>query len=132
MPHQWSRHDEYGMQGMLCAKCHGWHLNGNEPGDDAPCPADADQTDGESVRIVQLDQTCMACPSQWEGRLDDGRAVYIRYRGGWGRIAVGATVDDAVLTDDYVFEWFGDHPLDGSITLDELKALVPERIVFAL
>jgi hypothetical protein len=30
--------------------------------------------------IAELTQTCDRYPSQWEGRLDDGRPIYIRFR----------------------------------------------------
>lgn len=37
-------------------------------------------------KVVELVQTCDACPAQWDGLLDDGRAIYIRYR--WGFLEV--------------------------------------------
>lgn len=33
-------------------------------------------------KVVALKKTCIACPSQWEGILKDGRVVYARYRHG--------------------------------------------------
>lgn len=37
----------------------------------------------KKVPIVKtLERTCEACPSQWQGHLEDGRMFYIRYR--WG------------------------------------------------
>ncbi len=30
--------------------------------------------------VVELRRTSVACPSQWEGRLADGRSLYIRFR----------------------------------------------------
>lgn len=38
------------------------------------------------AKVVSLTQTCSACPSQWEGRTDDDRPVYIRYR--WGHLGI--------------------------------------------
>jgi len=38
------------------------------------------------IKIEDLKKTCDACPSQWEGYLEDGRQVYIRYR--WSRLSV--------------------------------------------
>lgn len=32
--------------------------------------------------VVELRQTCLACPEQWEGHLEDGQVVYVRYRHG--------------------------------------------------
>jgi hypothetical protein len=40
------------------------------------------------VIISELRETCASCPSQWEGKLSDGRNVYIRYR--WGGLTVTA------------------------------------------
>ena len=36
--------------------------------------------------IKHLEQTCFACPSQWEGETTDGKYIYIRYR--WGYLSV--------------------------------------------
>ena len=30
--------------------------------------------------LAEINQTSFACPSQWEGKLTDGRMFYIRYR----------------------------------------------------
>lgn len=38
------------------------------------------------MKIKFLKRTCIACPSQWEGKLSDGREIYIRFR--WGRFTV--------------------------------------------
>lgn len=45
-----------------------------------------------SVVVVELQQTCGACPSQWEGRTEDGRHVYIRYR--FGLLTAGVDADE--------------------------------------
>lgn len=52
--------------------------------------------------LTQLEVTCEACPSQWEGRLADGRFIYVRYR--WGCLAVGieATMEDAIRNREIV------------------------------
>ncbi|RZJ17087.1 MAG: hypothetical protein EON91_10750 [Brevundimonas sp.] len=34
------------------------------------------------LRVVSLTQTCGRSPAQWEGRLDDDRPIFIRYRHG--------------------------------------------------
>lgn len=34
--------------------------------------------------VTSLKKTCTACPSQWDGTLDDGRVLYARYR--WGYV----------------------------------------------
>jgi hypothetical protein len=52
------------------------------------------------LTISALRQTTVSSPSQWDGRLTDGRPIYIRYR--WGQLSVhlgegedGARADDA-------------------------------------
>ena len=39
--------------------------------------------------IAHSEQTCMACPEQWEGRLTDGRYFYFRFRHSRASLAVG-------------------------------------------
>jgi hypothetical protein len=48
------------------------------------------------MTITKIKKTCWACPSQWEGKTKDGRAVYIRFR--WGNLSVcaGKSVRDAI------------------------------------
>lgn len=45
------------------------------------------------MTIKSITQTCDACPSQWEGELDDGRFFYVRYR--WGNLQLGIGKDDS-------------------------------------
>lgn len=51
---------------------------------------------GKGLTLTELEKTCQACPSQWEGRLDDGRHVYVRYRWGTLQVGVGDTPDAAI------------------------------------
>jgi hypothetical protein len=46
------------------------------------------------MKIVEARETSFACPSQWEGTLDDGREFYLRERHGQARLDVpyGTTV----------------------------------------
>lgn len=69
-------------------------------------------------KIIELEQTCPACPSQWEGKLEDGRSIYIRYRGGWLRYGIADTIDDAV--GNYVFEKQIGGLYDGTMTEEEM------------
>lgn len=41
------------------------------------------------MEIVKIIQTCGACPSQWEGKLKDGRMFYARYR--WGVLEISVS-----------------------------------------
>ena len=49
-----------------------------------------------AMTITQLSKTCSCVPSEWEGRLADGRELYARYRHGVLRINLGASVEDAI------------------------------------
>lgn len=50
----------------------------------------------DRLRLRTLTQTCAECPSQWEGTLEDGRHVYVRYRWGLLTWGIGDTIDAAV------------------------------------
>lgn len=75
-------------------------------------------------RVVALQKTCIACPSQWDGVLEDGRAIYARYRHGALSVGVGDDPEEAVrnswteqaLYADYVGDGF-----DGFMDFEELK-----------
>lgn len=77
------------------------------------------------AKVTALKRTCIACPSQWEGTLEDGRAVYARYRYGELSIGVGDDIDEAVrnASSDVALcaEEVGDG-LDGFMSFEELKA----------
>jgi hypothetical protein len=49
------------------------------------------------VKVTQIRRTCTACPSQWEGRTDDGQYVYVRSRHDYLRVSLGPTLDDAIF-----------------------------------
>lgn len=70
------------------------------------------------LKIASLTQTCSACPSQWEGNLEDGRMIYIRYRHGWLSVSVSpkptTDVSKAVMGESIYSESIGDD-LDGFI-----------------
>jgi hypothetical protein len=81
------------------------------------------QPDGVPV-VVALEKTCFACPAQWEGELEDGRALYARYRGGGLSVGVGAGVEEAVHNsmseEGFYFDHVGDG-FDGYMDLEELR-----------
>lgn len=81
-----------------------------------------------ALQVIEIQQTCGACPSQWEGRLLDGRYFYARYR--WGHLAVtaGASVDDAVgaywtENPDVIYEGVHGDGLDGCMGTAEMLSL---------
>ena len=88
-----------------------------------------------TVEVAELKLTCGAAPSQWEGRLVDGRPIYIRYR--WGTLQIhfgpiGGTVEDALNAKP----WFEDdvgEKLGAVISLSEVAdysgLIVPQAIL---
>lgn len=75
------------------------------------------------MNIVELTRTCTACPAQWEGRLDDGRYVYMRYRWGTFGLSVGLTMEGAVRNPYSFIHETGD-AFDGYMTEYELRAVL--------
>ena len=70
--------------------------------------------------VKELENTCMACPSQWEGKTVANEEVYIRYR--WGTLRVdlnGETIFSADCGDAY----------DGSMETDEMLELTGIRLI---
>lgn len=77
------------------------------------------------INVVEYRQTCVACPSQWEGTTDKGEFVYARYRHGFLRVEVAPSyeswekawgrTDFTVVSGEY-----GDD-LDGFMTDEELR-----------
>ena len=56
------------------------------------------------MRIIELEQTCYACPSQWEGKTLSGQDVYIRYR--WGYLSI--SIDEKAIYGEQIGdEWSG-------------------------
>jgi hypothetical protein len=77
----------------------------------------------ERVKVRRIVQTCFACPSQWEGHLDDGRMIYVRYRWGWLTVSVSdeptTDVFDAVDGTEIHEAQMG-HEYDGDLTTAEM------------
>lgn len=51
---------------------------------------------GGLPQLVALKRTTWACPTQWEGELEDGRTLYARCRHGELSVGIGAGLDAAV------------------------------------
>jgi hypothetical protein len=83
------------------------------------------------MKVISLIQTCSACPSQWEGKLEDGRMIYIRYR--WGGLAIQISsqpTDDVydAVAGDYLFKkYYHGGGLDGYITLPEVVDIIEKE-----
>jgi hypothetical protein len=82
--------------------------------------------------VKSAEQTCSACPTQWQGMLRDGRAFYFRYRWGTAWFGVGHSLTAAVeatLHRRYTGEPMGgvelvlneDDPWDGDLDDDQYQ-----------
>ena len=47
-------------------------------------------------KLLSLTKTCDACPTQWEGKLIDGRMLYFRYRWGVLNISISHKITDDI------------------------------------
>lgn len=75
--------------------------------------------------------TCDACPSQWEGKLDDERMFYCRYRWGVFYISVSDGPTDRGLdavTRNYIMEVEYGGEMDGCMSTEEMKELSKEHM----
>lgn len=79
------------------------------------------QTETYGLKIKRIERTCFGCPSQWVGKLEDDRVVYVRYR--WGILSVGIGDDIEEATKRIVYKLpYGDMH-DGVINLNEVLDL---------
>lgn len=69
------------------------------------------------MEIKSITQTCIACPSQWEGETVDGKEIYIRYR--WGTLLID-------LDGETIFEQNMGDSLDGYIEWEEVEDVLEE------
>ena len=69
------------------------------------------------IEVKEIDQTCIACPSQWEGTTVDGEELYIRYR--WGMLRID-------LDGETIFEQQLGDGLDGWIEWEDIENILEE------
>lgn len=74
---------------------------------------------------AEVELTCQACPSQWEGTLADGRHVYVRFRFGVLSVGLGATVEEARC--DETFREMISDGLDGFIRWEGVLEAVEKK-----
>lgn len=70
------------------------------------------------MKVKTMTMTCCACPSQWEGQMDDGSELYVRYR--WGRL----TID---VGGDRVLSLVHGDELDGVMYEETLTGIMREH-----
>jgi len=77
-------------------------------------------------RVTSLRETGYRSPSQWEGCLDDGRPVYIRYRHGSLSVQfgpIGGDIDSAVLADPWFEERLNIDDDPGSTSIERVAEI---------
>ena len=80
-----------------------------------------EQPDG-LPKVVDLERTTWACPTQWEGTLEDGRVLYARCRHGQLSVGIGDGIDAAVANGMSKDAFYFDHVEDGPMDFAELRA----------
>lgn len=88
------------------------------------------------MKVKSIIKTCAACPSQWEGHLEDGRMFYIRYRWGWLTAEVSNkptnNVSDAIRVGPPVFESeIGETGWEGDMSTCEMKDRIKDVFDFS-
>lgn len=70
--------------------------------------------------VQSLEQTCGACPSQWEGKTAAGQDIYVRYRYGSLRLDID---EHTVMTWTRPDSQIGDNAYDGCLSHIHMRAL---------
>lgn len=68
------------------------------------------------IILTKIEQTCSACPAQWDGFEEDGTYYYIRYR--WGHL----TVNRGAVNGEEIYSEYIGGGLDGYMHTDEMFA----------
>lgn len=89
------------------------------------------------IKIAKYEQTCIACPTQFDCLTDDGQYVYIRYRCGWLRAGIAA--DEKTFWDNWgkierpynIFNQEIGDDLDGLISFEEMTKILKDKVDFS-
>jgi hypothetical protein len=73
-------------------------------------------------KLVTLKRTTWACPTQWEGKLGDGRTLYARCRHGELSVGIGAGIDAAIANGMSKDAFYFDYVEDAAMSFEELRA----------
>jgi hypothetical protein len=80
------------------------------------------------LKFKSLINTGIACPTQWEGQLEDGRFIYIRYR--WGNLGFGIGKDINEAIDNYTHGEDIGGLSDGYLSTNEMIKNLSRRLDF--
>ncbi len=88
------------------------------------------------IKATSLIMTCSACPSQWEGKLEDGRMFYARYRHGYFYISLSDGPTDDVMdavTHKYIMEMEHEgEGHDGIMSTETMQELTKDYVDWSL
>lgn len=73
------------------------------------------------IKVRNLNQTCFAFPSQWEGETTEGENFYARYRWGW----FYAEIDGKLI-----YEWESGDDFDGVMPEEEMMNHLKDIVEF--
>lgn len=82
----------------------------------------APEQPGGLPKVVDLERKTWACPTQWEGTLEDGRVLYARCRHGQLSVGLGDGIDAAVANGMSKDAFYFDHVEDAPMDFAELRA----------
>ena len=80
-----------------------------------------------NLKLIELTRTCIACPSQWEGKLSSDEYIYIRYRHSFFSVGIGTTLDKAVDTDTFVAN-LGLGEYDGDMSDEDMLLILKKEL----
>lgn len=80
-----------------------------------------------TLKLARIEQTCHACPSQWDAWTEDGTYIYIRYR--YGYLTVTRYDDPEADRGDVLFAMQYGDDLDGTMNEDEMLLLTGLEVI---
>ena len=75
---------------------------------------------------AEVYRTFWACPSQWKGELEDGRAIYIRFRFGKLQVGFGNDISEAITNTRVVYT--SDDSWNGFMADEEMIEIVRKKL----
>ena len=86
---------------------------------------------GMKDKIKKITKTCGGYPSQWEGKLENGKMIYIRYRWGLLDVRISKKPTDDILEavkGKSIYKKYIGGPYDGVIEDEQLFPLLKKEI----
>lgn len=80
------------------------------------------------TKILSLQQTCEAYPSQWEGLCSGKQYIYIHFRHGNLRVGLGSNISQAVDNTELV--WSDGSNINSVMSTLELKEILNDKFEF--